>query len=39
MGGPIDMNIGVFWETSMGFAIFQKYSQSYVHLNVKSRLK
>ena len=45
MGGPIDMNFGVFWETSVGFLksvvfqLFPKYSQSYVNLNVKSRAK
>ena len=43
MGGPVDMNIGVFWETSVGFLksvilqLFPKHSQSYVDLNVKSR--
>ena len=41
MGGPIDMNFGVFWEISVGFLkwvvlkLFLKYSQSYVNLNVK----
>ena len=45
MGGRIDMNADVFWETSVGFLkcvvlqIFPKYSQSYVNLNVKSREK
>ena len=45
MGGPIDMNVGAFWETSAGFLkcvalqFFPKYSQSNVHLNVKSRAK
>ena len=45
MGEPIDMNVDVFRETSVGFVkrvIFQllmKYSQSYVNLNVKSRAK
>ena len=45
MGGPIDLNIGVFWETSVGFLksvvlqLFPKYSQSNVNLNVKSRAK
>ena len=44
LGGPIDMN-GVFWETSVGFLesvilqLLQKYSQSNVNLNVKSRAK
>ena len=41
MGGPIDMNVGVFWETSVGFLksvvlqLFPKYSQSNVNLSVK----
>ena len=41
MGGPIDMNVDVFWETSVDFLkcvvlpLFPKYSQSYVKLNVK----
>ena len=45
MGGPINMNVGVFWETSVGFLksvvlqLFPKYSQSNVNLNVKSRAK
>ena len=45
MGGPIDMNIGVFSETSVSFLksvvlqLFPKYSQSNVNLNVKSRAK
>ena len=45
MGGPINMNVGTFWETSVGFlksVIFQlipKYIQSYVNLNMKSRPK
>ena len=45
MGGPIDMNVGLFWETSVGFLksvafqLFPKYSQSNVNLNVKSRAK
>ena len=45
MGGPIDMNVGEFWETSMGFLksvasqLLQKHSQSYVNLNVKSSPK
>ena len=45
MGVPIDMNLGVFSETSVGFLKsvvlerFPKYSQSYVNLNVKSRPK
>ena len=42
---PIDMNFGVFWETSMGFLksvvlqLFPKYGESNVNLNVKSRTK
>ena len=42
-GQPIDMNVSVFWETSVGFLknvvlqLFPKYSQSNVNLNVKSR--
>ena len=45
MGGTSDMNVGAFWETSVGFLkcvvlqFFPKYSQSYVNLNVKSRAK
>ena len=45
MGSPIDMNVDVFWETSVGFLksvvlqLFPKYSQSNVNLNVKSRAK
>ena len=45
MGGSIDMNIGVFSETSVSFLksvvlqLFPKYSQSNVNLNVKSRAK
>ena len=45
MGDPIDMNVDVFWETSVAFLkcvvlqLFPKYSQSYVNLNVKSRAK
>ena len=45
VGGPIDMNVEVFWETYVGFLktvvlqLFPKYSQSYVNLNVKSRAK
>ena len=41
MGSPIDMNVDVFWETSVGFLksvvlqLFSKYSQSNVNLNVK----
>ena len=40
MGSPIDMNVDVFWETSVGFLkdvvlqLFPKYSQSIVKLNV-----
>ena len=42
MGSPIDMNIGLFWEASVGFLksvvlqLFPRYSQSYINLNVKS---
>ena len=45
MGGNIDMNVGVFWKTSVSFLksvvlqLFPKYSQSNVNLNVKSRAK
>ena len=45
MGGRIDMNVDVFWETSVGFLksvvlqLFSKYSQSNVNWNVKSRAK
>ena len=45
MGGTIDMNIEIFFESSMGFLkimalqIFPKYSQSYINLNVKIRSK
>ena len=35
------MNVGVFWETSVGFLkvlqLFPEHSQSYANLNVKSR--
>ena len=43
MGAIIDMNVGVFWETSAGFLksvvleLFPKYSQSYGNLNVKQK--
>ena len=45
MDSPVDINIDVFWETSVDFIksvvlqLFPKYSQSYVNLNVKSRPK
>ena len=42
MGGPIDMNFGVFWETPVDFpksVVFPKYNQSNVNLNVKNREK
>ena len=45
MVDSIDMNVDVFWETSVGFLksqvlqLFPKYSQSYANLNVKSRAK
>ena len=41
LNDPIDMNVGVFWETSVGFLksvvlqLFPKYSQSYANLDVK----
>ena len=41
MGGIIDMNFGMFWETSVGFlksVVLQfspKYSQKYANLNVE----
>ena len=44
-GSPIDMNVDVFWETSVGFLkyvvlqLFLKYSQSYVNLIVKKYSK
>ena len=44
MGSPIDINVHVLWETSVGFLknvvlqLFPKYSQSNVNVNVKSRL-
>ena len=40
MGSSIDMNVGVFTETSFGFLksvvfqLFPKYSQSYANFNV-----
>ena len=43
-GSPIDMNVDVFLETSVGFLksvvlqLFPKYSQSNVNLNIKSRV-
>ena len=45
MGSPIDINIDVFWETSVGFLkrvvlqLFPKYSQSSVNLDAKNRSK
>ena len=45
MGGPTDMNVGVFWETAVGFLksvvlqLFPKYNQSNTNLNVESRAK
>ena len=45
MGSPIDMNVDVLWETSVGFLksvvlqLFPKYSQSNVNLKVKSKSK
>ena len=43
MVDPININVDVFCETSVGFLkkvvlqLFPKYSQSYVNLNIKSR--
>ena len=45
MGASIDMNVGMFWETSGDFLksvvlqLFPKYSQIYANLSVKSRPK
>ena len=45
MGASIDMSVGMFRKTSVGFLksvilqLFPKYSQSYANLNVKSRTK
>ena len=45
MGVYININVDVFWETSVGFLksvvlqLLPKYSQSYANLNVKSRPK
>ena len=45
MGEPIDMNVDVFRETSVGFLkcvvlqLFPKYSKSFVNFNLKSRAK
>ena len=45
MGNPININVSMFWETSVGFLkcvvlqLFPKYGQSYVNLNVKGRAK
>ena len=45
MGGCIDINFGVFWETPVDFLksvvlqLFPKYNQSNVKLNVKNRAK
>ena len=38
MGGPMDMNFGVFSETHAR-QFFSRYSKSYNNLNVKSCLK
>ena len=41
MDGSIDVNVGVVWETSVGFLrnvvlqLFSKYDQNYANLNVK----
>ena len=45
MEGSIDIDVGVFWETSVGFLkivvsqLLPKYSQSYGNLDVKIRPK
>ena len=45
MGDPIDMNLCLFWETSVGFLksavsqLFPKYCQSNDNLNVRSSPK
>ena len=45
MDSPIDMNVDMFWESSVGFLkcvalqLFSKYSQSYANLNVKKQRK
>ena len=45
MDGSIDVNTGIFRNTSIGFLksvvlqLFRKYSQIYANLNVKSRPK
>ena len=45
IGGPIDMNVDIFLEISIGslksviLQMFPKYSQRYINLNVKSRAK
>ena len=45
MGVYININVDVFWETSVGFLksvvlqLLPKYSQSYANLKVKSRPK
>ena len=44
-GSPIDMNVQVFWESSVDFLKcivlqpFSKYTQTYVNLNVKKYIK
>ena len=44
MGGTIDMNLGVFWETPVDFPkivvlqLFPKHSQSNVNLNGMSKV-
>ena len=41
IGASINMNVGVFWEASVGFLkiavlqLFIKYSQSYANFNIK----
>ena len=43
MGGSIFINVGMLWETSVGFLksvvlqLLQTYNQSYANLNVKRK--
>ena len=43
LGGPVDMNLGMFWKTFVGFLkrvalqFSPKYSQRYVNFYVKNR--
>ena len=45
MNGPVDINVGIFRETSVSFPksivsqLFPKYSLSFVYLNVKNSYK